>query len=53
MVPESDRLFGVLDRAWTAMGGLCSVSAASSTVAALVAIDLAEFIAAGWNKVQE
>lgn len=46
MVPESDRLFGVLDRGWTAIGGLCRVSAASSTIGALVAIDFAEVIVA-------
>jgi len=47
MVPESDRLFGVLDPLdppWTAMEGLCGLSAASSTVAALVAIDFAGLI---------
>ena len=49
MVPESDRLLGVLDLTWTAMAGLWRVSAvsiASSMIGSLVAIDFAELTVA-------
>lgn len=46
MVPESDRLLGVVDPARTAMAGLCRVSTASSMIGSLVAIDFAELTVA-------